>query len=258
MEHKVAKKKLVAAQEILNDPKVSLEKFAKLRELLYGLHPSLDEILHVLDVRASELGRLIGGDFLAVSLQVFPETAVKEIQNKQLLVEFWNGYEKLKVGVAQALDGIEAAQNQPKRPRKPWHLPRFMNLVRGLPGLFILLILFVIALLQFSSATISIVNNGCHTITPSISLPQWIPGLSIPRNPIPNGGIGDATVPGLTYSIDGTERGEVTVKAFSFSLPFDVIGFDDIMFDGVTILGRKRSVSAFGSGDHILEFVCHS
>ena len=256
MEYKAQKKRLGEARALLLEPSASLEKFRKLRDTLYGVHLNLDDTLHILDVRASELGKLMGGDFLSTPFDKMPEATEDEKRRKQLVAEFGEGVGKLQNQVNSLEADLDAAHDTETKERKKWHFHNPFAFLKGplifLSGCFV----FIVAMLYFTSSPLYILNNGCAPLPPMFKLPEWIPGFSLPQEPIESGARAYARLPGITYGIDATYPGTISVRVYMLNFPFDVTHFDDVQFDGATIIGRAKTLSAFWSGDHFLEIIC--
>ena len=256
MNYKEAKKKLLAAQELLLEPSTSFEKFSAVRSLLYGVNSRLDEMLHGLDARVGELQKVVGGDFFSLSLDALPETTEEEKKRKKLLIGFWSNWNRLQGEVARVQTELDAAQNSGDSTSLATHLSRIFNFAKGPLGVLTLAAVVIAGIMQTVSAEITITNQGCGTMVPSSTLPMWLPGLSFPSQPIVSGASGIARIPPLTYTIDGTKSGVIIAKALTFSLSFELGSVDDVQLDSDSLVGKMTSFPTFGAKQHTLTFIC--
>ena len=255
MDNRDAKKKLLAAQKLLGQTD-SLEKLMAVMMLLKGVHPRLDEMLHVTEARASELEKVLGGDFLGLVLEKMPETTEEEKRRKKLLAGFWRTWNDLKSEVARVQTEMDATQQNTDTTSKIWDFSRFISAAKGAFGIVTVVAVLAALGLQATSAEVVIVNQGCGTMIPSSSMRIPLPGLTFPTQPIESGGNGVARVPALTYTVDGTQTGSITAKALGFSLTFNLGGVLDVLLDGDSLLGKISTLNARASKNHTLAFIC--
>ncbi len=113
------------------------------------------------------------------------------------------------------------------------------------------------AYLSQKAVTVVIRNSGCATINPVIYLPANIPGLSLPKDPIPSGGQGVAKLPPVSFTIDNSVANTVKLGALGINLTFKLESAGiDILFDGTSLLGRATKVSLAPNSKHTLTAHC--
>lgn len=256
MEYKEKKRRLENAKSLLLAGPLTVEAFQKLREILYGVHLDLDDTLHILDVHAKELVRLLGDSFLKTPFEQMPSTTQEEVHSKQLVAEFGEGLKKLQNQLVGIMTELDSTHEKEVAEKKKWHFYNPFAFLKGPIVFFLGSVAFVVAMLYFTSSQLFILNNGCAPIPPMFQMPTWIPGFSIPQTPISPGEKAYAVLPGFMYNVDATYQGAIAVRVYFLNFTFDVTRVDDVQFDGETILGRAKNLSAFLSGDHFLEIIC--
>jgi len=112
-------------------------------------------------------------------------------------------------------------------------------------------------LLQTTAVRIVIKNNGCDPINPVVNMPISIPGLTLPRETIPDGGAGVATLPPLNIEVDGTSENTISLKVLGYSMTFELQNKGiDVVFDDTSLLGRKTSINLGEKKEHELIARC--
>ncbi|MEN9561410.1 MAG: hypothetical protein RIQ56_683 [Candidatus Parcubacteria bacterium] len=256
MDPREAKKRLLAAQTLLLEPSTTIDKFRSLRTLLYGIHPNIDEVLHVCDAQASQLQKVFEGDFLTLGLEKLPENSEEEKRRKQMLILFWNSWNKLKGEVARVQAEFDAAQHSSDAVSKGSAIGRILNFAKGPFGIFTAIAVGVVVLAQTTSIQVEVHNKGCATMNPSSALPISLPGLSFPKDPISNGGSAIAVLPAFAYTVDGTAEGRLSVSSLTFAMNFELGSVNDVLLDGQTLLGKVTTLPFGGERSHKLEFIC--
>ena len=111
--------------------------------------------------------------------------------------------------------------------------------------------------MQATAVDITIENKGCGTMYPSSSIPISLPGLKLPKDPIPSGGSAEITIPGVTVNVDGSRRGVVSLSVLNYSisiqLPSNIL---DVTFNGESLLGKKTKVRLSERNRHTLVLSC--
>ena len=112
-------------------------------------------------------------------------------------------------------------------------------------------------MLQTTAVRIVIKNNGCDPINPVVNMPISIPGLTLPRETIPDGGAGVATLPPLNIEVDGTSENTISLKVLGYSMTFELQNKGiDVVFDDTSLLGRKTSINLGEKKEHELIARC--
>ena len=87
--------------------------------------------------------------------------------------------------------------------------------------------------------------------------PISIPGLKLPQGDIPNGGSAVATIPPLAFTIDGTQKGVVTMTALKYTMSFQLpSNVKDVSLDGASLLNKTSEVHLSEKDSHILVLKC--
>jgi len=256
MDYREAKKRLLAAQQLLLEPSNSFEKFSAVRKLVFGIHPRIDEILHLCDAQLGALEKVISGDFLTLSMEHIPETTEEEKRHKKMLLVFWKFWDQLKGEITRVQAELDQANSSQDTTGKSSHWARVFNFAKGPFGIVTIAAVGLVIAAQATSVKVTIKNQGCATMVPSSSLPFSLPGLSFPKDPIVNGSEGVATVPALTFTIDGTQPGQLVAKALKLGITIKLGAIDDITLDGDSILGKMTVVRMGDKKTHDLVFIC--
>ena len=139
-------------------------------------------------------------------------------------------------------------------------LPKEGGLLGLLGGaILVLAVLVAIAVIIVEASSVSVVikNNGCATIPVPGELPFYVPGVSLPKLPIPQNGQGTLKAPPLTIGVDATRKGSVTLSAAGVSFPLAFVGsVDSITLDGKPILGQNTTVNLGERAQHELVVTC--
>lgn len=259
MEYKHVKethKRIVAAQTLLLDSTTSREKFEHIMTLLKGINPTLDGILERCEQELSTIRHIFGLEVVSLMAENLPETSDEHKRRKKAILFFVHTWKNLKSEVARVqaeLSQNNQSQTQGQNVSK-WR--RIFSHAKGPLGI-VTVVAVGLAALQTTAVNITIRNLGCDTMIPSTSMPVAIPGLSLPKDPIPSGGSAMATIPGLTFTIDGTQRGSLTAKAFTFTMGFELSGgLRDVKLDGASLLDKITVVKLSEKKEHELAFVC--
>jgi len=114
-----------------------------------------------------------------------------------------------------------------------------------------------VAYLNFTSVEVGIFNDGCDTLYMPAALPVDIPGIELPKGPIPPGGHGTAKVPRMTVNVDATQPGTIVVSVLGVPVSVHVGGdVTGVLLDGMNILGQNVPVKIGGRAQHELVIRC--
>ena len=253
---KEAHRRLAAAQMLLLEPSTTREKFSSVRTLIHGIHPSIDSSLSRIDQHLSTWEKVASGDVISLSAEHLPENTEEEKKRKKWLLLFINSWRQLGSEVERVRAEMAAAEKAETPGNNASHWGRVFRYAKGPLGLVTVLAVGV-ALMHQTAVTITVQNKGCGTMYPSGSIPISIPGLSLPKDPIPSGGSAQVVIPGLTVSVDGTQRGVVSLGVLNYSLSFQLpLNVKDVTMDGASLLGKKTEVKLSEKDQHVLSLVC--
>ena len=256
MNHREAHKRLLAAQKLLLGPSTTREKFNSICALIQGINPAVDNVLAECQRQLSTLDKLQDGDVIGLSAEHLPENTEEEKKRKKWLLLFIHSWKQLKSEVARVEQEMHDASNAQTTGGKTSHWGKIFGAAKGPLGIITVLAVGV-AVMHQTSVEIAIQNKGCATMYPSGSIPFSLPGLSLPKEPIPSGGSAVATLPGLTVNVDGTASGAVSLKVLTYSLTFQLpSNIEDVTMDGASLLGKVTEVHLSEKDKHTLTLIC--
>ena len=256
------RKKLEAALELLTQETTTFDKFEKIKILIRGINPRLDQKLDSASGAIKKLRQIQKGEIIELTIGAFPEDTEEKKKRKKALLFFITSWKDLKSEVAR-VKGIyneASADNKISGQEQATMAGKILGVMKGPLGIITLGAVGIVALSQFitsSSVKININNKGCLALTPIAKLPVQIPGIKLPEETIPDGGTGVAQVPPLTISVDGTKDGSITLSTMGFSMGYYLpSGSSDLVFDGESLVGKETTVNLGDSKEHTLDVVC--
>jgi len=256
------RKKLEAALELLTQETTTFDKFEKIKILIKGINPKLDQKLDSASGAIKKLRQIQKGEIIELSAGALPEDTEENKRRKKALLFFITSWKDLKSEVAR-VKGIyneASADNKITGQEKASMAGKILGVMKGPLGIITLGAAAIVAASQFiasSSVSININNRGCLAITPIAKLPIQIPGIKLPEESIPDGGTGVAQVPPLTLSVDGTKEGSITLSTMGFSMGYYLPGGNtDLVFDGESLVGKETTVNLSSSKEHTLDVIC--
>ena len=256
MEYAEAKKRLLAAQTLLLEPATSFEKFASVKMLLTGVHPRLDEFLARAAEELAPIEKILGGDYVLLTIENLPEATEEHKKKKKAILFFWKTWNTLKSEVSRVQAEMHAAQNAPDQVTKSSHWGRIFNFAKGPFGILTVAAVALASASAVTSVEISIKNQNCPTMVPSSSMPIPLPGISFPKDPIPKGGTGKASIPGVPVTVDGTQKGTLLLSSIKLHMSFQLGAIKSVTFDGVELLGKKTDINLSEKKSHEMVFTC--
>ncbi len=249
-------KRLEAAHDILDDKKTTFEKFAALKNLVKGLSSQIDLNLEAAGKELEKLEHMHKGELLELVIEEIPEITEEEKKRKKFLLLFNKHWKEIKSEVTRIQNELkEVKQHGNTAKSQAKGLGRIIGFAKGPLGL-ITIIAAGIVILNSLSVKVIVKNIGCQSIS-LLSSPFPIPGMSLPREPIPDGSSAVATLPPLTVGVDSTTPGSLTITIFGISKSFD-FGAKDIQFDGTSLTGRNTSLHLGERKEHELKIICKS
>ena len=243
------REKIRAALDLLMEETTTIAKFERIRTLISGVNPKMDKVLSEISSLIKNLEKIENVEIIDLTLENLPEKTDKDKKRKKLLLLLLSSWKNLRSEVERVQSLYEKASSDGKISTSEHAsvLGKTLALAKGPLGLVTLaavVIVGVITLLNTISVTIIIKNQGCDPIQPIVRLPFPIPGIELPKETIPDGGQAIAKVPPLTVSVDGTQRSTISLRAFSFSMQYQLgSGATDVIFNGQTLLGKTISIN---------------
>ena len=135
----------------------------------------------------------------------------------------------------------------------------FAKLFAVSKGPLILVTIVATGLIALSRVAVDvvIVNIGCKPIVPVANIPFTIPGLSLPNTVIDDGESGVASLPPLTFTLDGRSGTSLTIQSLSLSYTFELPERGiDLMFNDTPLLGKRTVIDLSEQDTHRLEITC--
>ena len=256
MEYSDAKKRLEAAHALFLGSSTSKEKLSSVRALVQGAHPSIDEKLKKCDDAFSYLEKFGNVELIELSADHLPENTEDEKKRKKailLYIKFWKDLQSEIARVGAEFNAPDSGQNAIQK-QSFWK--KIFSAAKGPFGIITIVGVGAAVVLQATSVRLVIKNNGCGTMTPA-SLPIPLPGLSLPKDPIQNGGSAVATLPRITVSIDSTKPGTIHFSALKLSMSFEIpSNISDVTLNGESLLKKKLEIRLSDRKEHALIFSC--
>lgn len=248
MKYQDALNRLQAAQAFFSKTHLSREKFDALRKLLKGTHPTIDSAFSKVAREWDKMIRIEQGDVVELVAHELPEHTEEEKKRKKRLLLFISLWKDLQKEVVRVKGELERASGE-KPSQSKTH--SWGNILAGAKGPLGLVTVVAIGwvLLESTAVDITVANRGCNTIYTSSYASIPLPGISLPKEPIVDGGEGLVRLPPLTLNVDGTTPGTIRLSAFNFNYTFDVPPDVDVSFNGVRLNGT-RTVLRLGDQKH--------
>ncbi len=257
MNYYEAKKKILAANALLAQETTTREKFGSICTLTKGIHPTIDKTLIRAEEQLCKVEKYIKGEVIQLSLEHLPEDTEEQKKRKKALLFFLNTWNQLKGEIKRVEKELDASHKEHTASQKQSHWTKIFQFAKGPFGVVTIVAIGILLVLQSTSVSVVIKNNGCETIPAPAFLPIPLPGFSLPKNPIPNNGSAIATVPPLTVTVNGMQPGTLTVHMLGITLPYQVPGnIRDITLNDTSLIGKETKVTLSERKQHILTFNC--
>ena len=257
MDYRSVHDRIVAAQIVLNESATSVEKFSSVRSLLKGINPKLDALLGSAHTELSKLEKIHKGEIMELAVESLSADTEKDKKRKKALLAFLKFWKELKSEVDRVHAELEShATSDHALHTKAVTAGKIISGAKGPLGLVTAVAIGVVVL-QSIAVRIVIKNIGCDPIIPFVQVPVPIPGISLPKKVIPDGGSGVAMLPPLTVTVDGTQKGIIRLQVVGYSMTFDLRGDQiDVAFDGMPLFGKQTIVHLGQSKQHELVVRC--
>lgn len=254
---KIQREKIEAAYRLLTEETTTFGKFEKVRTLVKGFNPKIDQALAECSRVVSKLKKIQKGEVITLAAEGLGEDTPQKKKRKKALLLFLARWKTLKAEVKRVReiyqsDGtkLEKTAQVAHGAKGPWGL---------LTGLAVGAVAVggVLAYLNSAAVAVAIKNDGCAPITPVINSPVSIPGISLPSSTIGDGGQAEAKLPPLTVAVDGSRRDLITISTLGLSMNYELGGEGiDLIFDGGSLVGRQTKINLGESKVHELVIKC--
>lgn len=247
------KKRVVAVQKLFSESSSTIEKLKSVRTLLQGMNPRIDEILGRYETHLDMLENVEEETYIQLSAETLPENTEEEKKRKAALLLFLKSWHDLKEEVARVSAEMETAQTTGASSASL--LGKIFKSAKG-PLAIITVVAIGIATLQVTAVDIEIKNTGCGTLMAESTIPP-VPGFALPQKNIPSGESATATLPPFSFDVDGTNKSALTLSAITFNFSFNLGNrVQDVLFNGVSIIGTKTTINLRDAKKHTIEVVC--
>jgi hypothetical protein len=252
--HRDAHKRLLAAHDLILGEMTSREKFNNIRTLILGLNPKIDEHLNTIEKHLSTWDQVEKGDVVMLSAENLPENTEEEKKRKKWLLFLITSWRQLGSEVQRVSAEMANSPQSGAGQTSMWG--RIFKGAKGPLGVITVVAVGLVALQQ-TSVPLTIQNKGCGTLHVGGGMPISIPGFSIPTDPIPSGGSAVATIPPLTFTVDGSQPGSLVLTSLNFSFTFNLpLNITDVTYNGTSLLGENTELRLSEDGERVLALVC--
>ncbi len=257
MKYKDAHTKILTAQKLFMEPTVSLDTVKRISTLLKGINPKVDAALMRAEKELETFEKIYGGHVVELGAEHLPEDTEEKKNRKKALLFFIRTWKDLQGEVSRVQAELAGANSSQNSGDKTTHWGRVFNFAKGPLGIVTIVAVGVVLVMQQVGVELVIKNQGCGTMVAAGSMPLSLPGFSLPKDPIVNGGSGKAVLPPLTVSVDGTNSMLLTLKALAFSAQFELpANISAVTLDDVSLLHTKQDIHLSDQKSHILRLIC--
>lgn len=255
MNYQNALERVQAAQLILSDTSITKAKFEALRKLLKGLNPKLDTALTSCSTHWNKLLAAERSDVVELVVGELPELTPEQKKRKKLLLLFLSSWKNLNKEVVRVRGELEKAQGDKPKQNQMQAWGNILGVAKGPLGI-ITLVAAGWVLLEATSVDVTVTNRSCDTISPVSYASIPLPGISLPKEPITNGGSGLVKMPPLSLTVDGTKPGLIGLSALKLNYQFSFPAGTTLTFDGKVLNGATTSLNLGGQKHHTLVVIC--
>lgn len=114
MNPQLARKRFEAAQKLLSQETISLERFKAIQDLIGGFNSKLDQTLDSCSKELGKIEKIQKGEVIELSAQHLPENTEEEKRRKRLILLFLKNWGKLKAEVKRVRSELEQTKTQGK------------------------------------------------------------------------------------------------------------------------------------------------
>ena len=244
----------MAAYSLLLEPTTTREKFQHISALIHGINKELDEVLERVEHALSELEKIYQGAIVELGAEHLPETTEEQKRRKKYFLLFIHSWKDLQSEVGRVQAEFNSQAQTPAQQGSRWW--RILKSAKGPLGV-ITVIAIGLATLQATSVHVTIKNQGCVTLEPSGSMPS-LPGFSLPKNPIFDGGSAVMTIPPLSLHVDGTKKDALALTALNYSFTLELpSNVTNVSLDGVSLIHKQSDVHLADAKEHTLILRCN-
>ncbi len=144
MDYSEAKKRILAAQKLLNDTGINKETFEAIRALVKGIHPRMDKIFNTCSEQLSTFEKYQKGEILELSLEAMPETTQEHKKRKKALLLFLHNWKELKGEIVRVQQELESPTFHQQRTNRIKSVGRIVVLAKGPVGMITLIAVVVV------------------------------------------------------------------------------------------------------------------
>lgn len=257
MNYQEAHKKIRAARALILEEGSSTQTLKSLFVLLHGAHPDIDTVLVRAGKALETFEKAYGGQIVELTAENLPENTEEQKKRKRALLLLIVSWDNLKSEVARVDKLLTEANQAHSSTEKISRWGRVFSFAKGPLGIFTVVAVALVLVMQKTSVKLTIKNEGCSPILAASAIPVSLPGFSLPKDPIPSGGFGVAVLPPLTVRVDNTVRGEIALGTLAFSKKFPLSSdLTEVTIDGVSLLGKNQSIKLSEKKQHALIVVC--
>ena len=243
MNYKEVQKRLDAAQRIVNASSTTPDKIRSLATLLSGINPNLDAALKEVNRSFATLEKMEKMEIITLTVEAIPEITEKDKRRKKFLLLFlksWHDLQKETVRVEAELKELDKHPHDQGAQMNA--LGNVFGMAKGPLGIVTVVAVAAVAV-QMLSVTVTIKNEGCDPISPVSKFPIILPGIRLPNEPIPSGGSATATLPPVSLTVDGTQRGTIVLSGLGQNYIFELSDPSmNFLYNGASLLGTQTEI----------------
>lgn len=258
------REKIDAAIELLMGETTTVAKFEKIRTLVKGINPKIDTTLESCSKVIKKLKKISKAEVIELTTEALPEDTKEQKERKKVLLLLIGLWKDLRSEIKRIKD-IHQSSHTSDKPSFNTQVTAFgkvIALAKGpfglITGAAIVIVGAGIILNNLNVTTdIIIKNQGCAPISPVAKLPISIPGIKLPKEIIPNGSSGQATVPSISVVIDGSQKRLIKLTLLGISMNFDLQNENiSLLFDNQSLIGKRTEIDLGKSKTHELVVKC--
>lgn len=248
------RKRLAAAQDLLNVNSTTKAKFEAIRSLIHGISPKLDKLLEISSKQIGQIEKIQSGEVIHLVAEELPEHTEEHKKRKKLLLLFIRSWKNLDSEVKRVQAEFNNVHHHKGATQSKLAAGTRLLLAAKGPLGFITIIAVAAVIVQSSAVKIAVHNEGCSPIK-LLSIPLVLPGIQLPAQPINSGASAEVTMLPITLTIDGSVEGQIGVTILGISRKFDISNTELVLND-LSLSGRKTSISLGTQKQHILRVRC--